>query len=275
MDAGLVILPTGEGTDAVDLWPWAEQAGFATAWTYDHLSWRGLPRGKWFAAYPVLAAAAAVTATIRLGTLVSSPNLRHPIVLAQEARTIDHLSGGRFDLGIGAGSVVSDVALFGGQPWSVRERAERFAEYVELLDRVLTGPLTTWRGRWYEAVDVPANPPCVQQPRLPLTVAASGPKGIALAARFGDRWATHAATADVPGQVERFADACADIGRDAGAVGRVLLEEDPVESVQQYGERAGRASALGFTEYVARFPHVELGLSGDRTLLEEGVAGLA
>ena len=73
-------------------WEWADDAGFRTAWTYDHIRWGGMPDGPWHAAVPVLAAAAAVTRRVRLGTLVATPNFRHPVTLARDALALDDLS---------------------------------------------------------------------------------------------------------------------------------------------------------------------------------------
>ena len=83
MRIGLVILPTDRWRQARRQWEWADDAGFATAWTYDHIRWGGMPDGPWHAAVPVLAAAATATERIRLGTLVATPNFRHPVALAR------------------------------------------------------------------------------------------------------------------------------------------------------------------------------------------------
>ncbi len=99
MHVGLVILPSDRWSDAEQQWEWADRVGFATAWTYDHIRWGGMPDGPWHAALPVLAAAAAVTARIRVGTLVATPNFRHPVTLARDALALDDISGGRLDLG--------------------------------------------------------------------------------------------------------------------------------------------------------------------------------
>ncbi len=128
MHIGLVILPTDRWRAARRQWEWADDAGFETAWTYDHIRWGGMPDGPWHAAVPVLAAAATVTTRIRLGTLVATPNFRHPVTLAREAITLDDLSDGRLDLGLGPGSEGFDAAALGQEPWSKAERLARFEE---------------------------------------------------------------------------------------------------------------------------------------------------
>lgn len=113
-----------------DTWQRAEQLGFHTAFTYDHLSWRTFRDGPWFGAVPTLTAAAAVTDHLRLGTLVTSPNFRHPVTLAKELISLDDISGGRITLGVGAGGTGFDATALGQEPWTPRERADRLAEFV-------------------------------------------------------------------------------------------------------------------------------------------------
>src|SRR5881227_993731 len=129
---GVVILPELRWPAARSLWRRAEELGFAHAWTYDHLAWRSLRDSAWFGAVPTLTAAAMATERIRLGTLVASPNFRHPVPLAKELMTLDDISGGRLTLGIGAGGEGWDATMLGHPAWSRPERADRFAEFVGL-----------------------------------------------------------------------------------------------------------------------------------------------
>jgi alkanesulfonate monooxygenase SsuD/methylene tetrahydromethanopterin reductase-like flavin-dependent oxidoreductase (luciferase family) len=188
---GLVILPTDRWKDARRQWEWADGVGFATAWTYDHIRWGGMPDGPWLAAIPVLAAAAAVTKRIRLGTLVATPNFRHPVVLARDVIALDDLSNGRFDLGVGPGTEGPDAQALGQDPWSLAERMDRYGEFVQTLRQVLDGDAatrTTISGRHYAATNAPSTPGTVQTP-FPLTIAAGGPRGpqATLATRSGVR----------------------------------------------------------------------------------------
>jgi alkanesulfonate monooxygenase SsuD/methylene tetrahydromethanopterin reductase-like flavin-dependent oxidoreductase (luciferase family) len=191
MKISTVMWPTRSWPEAGELWRRAEDLGFDTAWVYDHMAWRGTT--PWYDAYTTLAAAAAVTSRVRLGTLVTSPNFRHPVPTAHAAKTIDHISGGRLRLGIGSGGTArtSDSGILGGQEWTPRERADRFAEWVGLLDRLLTGPETTYEGAYYSSREVVTEPGCVQSPRVPFVIAATGPKGLRVAARHGSGWVTN------------------------------------------------------------------------------------
>lgn len=166
MKIGVVILPDQRWAEAERLWREAEELGFSHAWTYDHLTWRSLRDGPWFAAVPTLAAAAVSTSTIRLGTLVASPNFRHPVTFAKELMTLDDISSGRITLGLGSGGVGWDATALGQDPWSASERTSRFTEFVQQLDRLLTEPvIDSISGKFYSAKDARAIPGCVQKPR--------------------------------------------------------------------------------------------------------------
>src|SRR5450755_3725059 len=130
---GIVILPDLRWKQAERRWRLAEEYGFDHAWTYDHLGWRDLVDGPWFDAVPTLTAAAMVTSRISLGTLVASPNFRHPVSFARQLTALDDVSNGRLILGVGAGAggTSFDIAVLGGPPLTVRERADRFAEFTE------------------------------------------------------------------------------------------------------------------------------------------------
>ena len=135
MRVGVVILPEYRWLLAEPKWRAAETYGFAHAWTYDHIGWRSLVDGPWFDAVPTLTAAAMVTRRIRLGTLVASPNFRHPVPFARSLLALDDMSGGRFTLGLGAGAAGGyDNTVLGGEPLTSGQRVDRFAEFVEQLD---------------------------------------------------------------------------------------------------------------------------------------------
>jgi len=283
-----VILPYRrwhEGARAT--WQQAEELGFHAAYTYDHLSWRTFRDGPWFGAVPTLTAAAAVTERLRLGTLVTSPNFRHPVTLAKDLISLDDLSNGRITLGIGAGGTGFDATALGQDPWSPRERADRFAEFVQLLDALLTEDGTegvSYKGDFYSAFEARNIPGCVQRPRLPFAVAATGPRGLKLAARHGQAWVT---TGDpklfetgtpeqslqaIRGQVEKLGAACETLGRDVAELDKILLTgftpDRPLDSFDAFVDFAGNHAALGFTEIVVHWPIPESDFAADEKVFE-------
>ena len=165
MRIGIVLLPQDPWRVAADRWRLAEAYGFDHAWTYDHLAWRSLADEPWYATVPLLAAAATVTGHIRLGTWVASPNFRHPVPFAKDVMGLDDVSDGRLLLGLGAGGTGYDAEVL-GPPWSPAERAARFGEFVDLLDELLTHPVTERTGEFYAAHGARMIPGCVQRPRV-------------------------------------------------------------------------------------------------------------
>lgn len=256
-------------------WQRAEEMGFAGGWVYDHLAWRGhLP---WDDAYASLAAAAAVTSTLRLGTLVTSPNFRTPIPTASAIRTIDRISGGRVTVGIGAGgdSPTSDGLVL-GREWTPRERSDRFAEYVAQLDALLGGVGVSVSGEHWSADEAPIGAGLAQHPRPPFWIAAGGPRGVRLAARYGQGWVANPSSEEpyleVRAQVGRFEAACAEAGRDSQAVPRLLLtgftEEPWLESVGAFEELAGRYEELGITDVAIHWPRPDSDWDSDPGVFE-------
>ncbi|GAA0810045.1 LLM class flavin-dependent oxidoreductase [Spirilliplanes yamanashiensis] len=291
MRIGIVILPDQRWAVARRRWQLAERYGFDHAWTYDHLGWRDLADGPWFDAVPTLTAAATVTSRIRLGTFVASPNFRHPVHLTREVTALDDISGGRVLLGLGAGGGGFDATVLGSPEPTPRQRVDRFAEFLELLDELLRGDPVTRRGAYFSAVDARSRPGCVQTPRVPFVVAANGPRAMRLAARFGDGWVTtggagvsaggHAADSagawweSVAANARRFDEALAAAGR-TGAVDRYLtLDAGPVyslSSVAAFTDAVGRAAALGFTDVVVHWPRESSWYAGDEAILESVAA---
>ncbi|MGW1393402.1 LLM class flavin-dependent oxidoreductase [Streptomyces nigra] len=283
-----VILPYRRWSEGGrEAWQRAEQLGFHAAYTYDHLSWRSFRDGPWFGAVPTLTAAAAVTDQLRLGTLVTSPNFRHPVTLAKELISLDDISGGRITLGIGAGGTGFDATALGQDPWTPRERADRFTEFVGLLDRLLTEDSVSYRGEFYSAHEARNIPGCVQRPRLPFAVAATGPRGLRLAARYGQAWVTtgdpklyESGTSEqsvqaIRGQIEKLGDACAEAGREPGSLDKVLLtgftpdRARPLESLDAFVDFAGRHQELGFTEIVVHWPIPDSDFAADVKVFEQ------
>lgn len=267
---GVCILPEFSWREARPRWEAAEQGGFAAAWTYDHLSWQPLRTGSWFSALPLLSAVSAVTTRIRLGALVLTPNFRHPVPLAKELITLDDLSAGRLNVGLGAGTETEDATVFGHALWSRAERTARFAEFITLLDTLLQGSVVTHGGRYYAAHQARMIPGCRQQPRAPFMVAAGGPRTLILAARLGDAlvtagpWGSDETTPSdqwlngLAQQRDVVDRECRRQGRDPSTLRRVVFVPLGLRwaqsSVGAWEEFVGRLDDVGIDEVVIHWP---------------------
>jgi alkanesulfonate monooxygenase SsuD/methylene tetrahydromethanopterin reductase-like flavin-dependent oxidoreductase (luciferase family) len=289
MRLGVVILPELRRAELTDTWQRAEQLGFDHAWTYDHLAWRSLRDSPWFAAVPTLSAAALATERIRIGPLVASPNFRHPVAFARELIALDDLSGGRLTLGVGAGGVGWDATILGQQAWSPRERADRFEEFVTLSDLLLRQRETSWCGRYYAADEARSYPGCVQRPRIPFAVAATGPRGIRLAARFGESWVT---TGDrhreglrpaegaevVRGQIARLEEACRQEERDPLGIRRMVLTgvglRAEIDSPEAFEDTLGVYAEAGVSDFVVHWPRETEPHAGDLARFERAISAV-
>ncbi|MFE9068510.1 LLM class flavin-dependent oxidoreductase [Streptomyces violaceusniger] len=285
MRYGVLILPDRRWAESRRRWVQAEELGFDHAWTYDHLMWRWLREKDWFGAVPTLAAAASATSRIQLGTMVASPTFRHPVTFAKELMALDDLSEGRIVCGLGAGAGVYDDEATGGKPVSRRERGERFAEFVELTDRLLRSPTTSYRGNYFSAHEVHMHPGCVQRPRLPFAVAATGPRGMRVAAEYGDLWVTAGKAGNfdrqpygdlIPlfrKQMEALDRACEAAGRDPGTIDRVLLTggmvDGTTESADAFFDASELYAGIGFTDMVVHWPRAAFPYEGREEILAE------
>ncbi len=278
MRVGIVILPDQRWSVAERRWRQAEEWGFDHAWTYDHLGWRDLVDGPWFDAVPTLTAAATVTSRIKLGTLVASPNFRHPVSFARQVTALDDISGGRILLGVGAGGIGFDANVFGAETLPPRSRVDRFAEFLELLDLLLRSDKVSWQGDFFAAVDARSNPGCLQTPRTPFVVAANGTRSMRLAARFGQGWVTYGGGDDLETWWHTVAQFSARMDRELAAVERdpasfdryLSLDGAPVFSLTSAGffaDAVERAASLGFTDVVTHWPRQSSWYAGDETVL--------
>ncbi len=273
MRLGVLILPAYDWAEARRCWQAIDRAGFAHAWTYDHIAWRDLVGKTWYSSVPTLAAAAEATQFIQLGTLVSSPNFRHPVPFAKEAVTLADVSSGRFILGIGAGATGADAEML-GESWDAAERAGRFAEFVELVDKLLREPVVDHSGDYYQARQARADPTGRARGRIPLAIGATGPRGMRLAARFGDFWVTNgrsktpglvapsASVTVIREQIGRLQDACEAEGRLPSTVRRLLLNVNrdaasPLVSLESFRDQYGTYRGLGVTDMVIPYPRRE------------------
>lgn len=275
----VILWPIQDWPETAQIWRRAEELGFAGAWVYDHLAWRG--HSPWDDAYATLAAAATVTSRIRLGTLVTTPNFRTPIPTASAVRTIDRISGGRLTLGIGAGghAHTSDGDVL-DRDWTPRERADRFEEWVTQLDALLTEAPASASGQYWSAREVTISPGLVQQ-RPPFWIAGNGPRGRRLAVRHGQGWIANPVTEspydEVREHLARVDEACAEAGRDPASLPRLLLtgftDEPWVQSRAAYDDLAGRYADLGITDVAIHWPRPGTEWAADQAVFEEIASG--
>lgn len=262
--------------------------GFAHGWTYDHLAWRDLRDSPWFGAVPFLAAAATTTTTLRLGPMVTSPNFRHPVAFAREVVALDDISDGRLELGIGAGGGGWDATVLGQQPMSASKRVDRFAEFVEMTDRLLTDRTLTYQGQYFSADEARAEPGCRQRPRVPFVLAGTGAKSMRTVARHGQGWVTtgdprtpQSGAAEgarvVEAQLALLAEACEREGRLLADLSRIVLLgpvlDQGLDSEAAFADTVGAYQAVGITDLVVHWPRSSPPYQGDRAGFEAAVLG--
>ncbi len=175
------------------VWAKVEELGFDSAWVNDHLL--GVPPGAstddpQLEGWTTLAALAAVTPRIEVGTLVTGNTYRNPALLAKMATTVDRISGGRLALGIGAGWFEAEHEAYGFEFGTARERAERLDETLQVISKLWSGEdEVNFEGKYFTLKDAPFSPPNVQTPRPPLIVGGQGKKWIVpLVGRYADGW---------------------------------------------------------------------------------------
>ncbi len=264
---GVLVLQDAPFPTLVERWRRVEELGFDQLFVADHTGdYRDTPGGPWFDGWTVLAAMAAQTTSIRIGTLVTNPVLRPPAVLAKAAVTVDHLSDGRLELGIGTGIAPFDHAATGTEPWSAGERFGRFAEYVEVVDGLLRGAGRpySFAGHWYRSREASTVPGPVQRPRPPIIVAGQSPTVLRVAAERADAWNTHGpfgAGLDeivkiTRSQTHQLDELCAAAGREPASLRRSLLlfaaldpwtsDVEPAAVIERFAEQAQVAEFVVF-----------------------------
>ena len=231
--------------DMLEVWRAADDIElFESAWVFDHF----YPifsdsTGPCLEGWIALTALAQATRRLRLGTLVTGIHYRHPAVLANMAATLDIVSGGRLEIGIGAGWNEEESGAYGIALGSPAERSDRFEEACEVLVGLLSNETTSFRGRYYELSDARCDPKPVQRPHPPICIGGNGERRtLRTAARFAQHWNF------VGGPPEEFArkrdvlhQHCAEVGRDP----REILLSSHVRFDGDFAAAAATAAALG------------------------------
>ncbi|MHA2386182.1 MAG: LLM class flavin-dependent oxidoreductase [Candidatus Thorarchaeota archaeon] len=268
---GVVALQNMPWEELVRLWQKFEALGFDSTWIADHFVNYANPTGPWLEGWTTLAALANCTSSIRIGTLVTSISLRNPALLARQAMTVDHISGGRLELGIGAGApggVDPSYRMIGIGDWSFQERTERLREQVEIVDKLLRNITSSYTGKYYKIDEVIMAPGPVQKPRPPIIVAAHAKASLKVAAEYADAWVSFGGEFGAPVEVvvekttrrnEILNKHCEKVGRDPASLRRSLLifgaeGNTAFASEGQFIEIVERYSAIGINELIFFYP---------------------
>lgn len=239
-----------------------ESLGFDKLWLPDHFVNPDDKDMDWFDCWCTLSALATQTERITLGTLVSSMTLRNPAVLAHMALAADHISGGRFEFGVGAAGSRKCHDMTGVPRWEPKERSERYKEFVEVLHRMLTNQVTTYQGKYYNIQGAVMHPQFISKPHPVFSVAAHGPKALRLAAMYGDAWNTlgplsemtpKQSTDEIHRWYQLLRESASVAGRDPDQFGRTILFgwtcERPFASTDAFYDVVGRYSEAGINDF--------------------------
>lgn len=213
-----------EASDLLDVWKRADSQGIWDAvWLNDHLyPPKASASQPIMEAWSLLGALAAVTTRIRFGTMVTANTFRHPAVLAKMATTIDHISDGRLEIGVGTGWHEEEHAAYGIPLPSLKARFERLEETFTILNGLMTEEVFDFEGKHHRLTGARAEPKPVQRPRPPFVVGGAGmKKTIPLAARWADQWNYPDFVYDPEDfavKLERLRGECASIGRDPNEI---------------------------------------------------------
>jgi F420-dependent oxidoreductase-like protein len=230
-----------------DVWVAADEYEiFESAWNWDHFyPLSGDPAGRNLEAWSMLAALAQATRRIRIGCQVSGMIYRHPALLANIAATVDIISGGRLELGVGAGWNQQECDAYGIELPPLKERFDRFDEGVQAIIALLTEETANFDGQYVKLTNAYCNPKAVQRPHPPIVIGGKGPKRtLGAVAKWAQQWN---AITESPEQWRELKGVlvtrCAEVGRDPAEITcstNVRIDgdsiDDAVRAAQAYGE---------------------------------------
>ena len=184
----------------------------------------GDSRGPCLESWTMLAALAQATSRIRIGSMVNAMPYRHPAVTAKMAATLDVISGGRLDLGLGAGWHIEESDAYGIELGTVKERLDRFEEGVEVIVRLLSQRVTNFEGRYYRITDAYCEPKGVQRPHPPLLIGGGGrTRTLAIVAKWAQKWdGGFRSVAEWQETNDALIQHCESVGRDASEIFRTI-----------------------------------------------------
>lgn len=227
--------------EMLDIWTLADQADvFESAWNFDHFyPLVGDPTGPCMEGWVTLSALANATSRIRVGCMVNGIHYRHPAVVANMAATLDIVSGGRFELGLGAGWHEDESAAYGIPLGTLKERFDRFDEGVEIIDSLLTRETTDFDGDYFTITDARSEPKPIQSPRPPLVIGGGGEKRtLRTVAKYADHWnLSFAKPHHFTKKHEVLLGHCETVGRNPDEITKSVqlgfeADQDPAEAVE-------------------------------------------
>lgn len=233
--------------DYLDIWRTAEVLGYDWASVYDHFQpIKSDPSGSCFEALAMVAALAAHTKRIRCGILVVNNSYRNPAVLAKIAATIDHISNGRLELGIGSGWVKSEHDQYGIAFPPTGSRIRMLGESAKILKSLWTEYRTTLQGRYYTITDAVCEPKPVQKPHIPLWIGGMGERlTLRVVAESADGWNTFLMPrVDYIRKLDVLAARCKDVGRDPGDIRKSIIVEAVVGETEKEVEERCRSLSI-------------------------------
>ncbi len=191
-----------------------EKLGYHSMWLVDHMWTRAMPDLDHLESMAALSALAARTEKLRLGVLVLCHSFRNPALLAKSLCTIDQISGGRLEIGMGAGWMEEEYRAYGYEFPPIAVRLKQFEETLQILKAMFTTKRANFDGRYHRVIDAANNPKPVQQPHPPITVGGSGEKVmLRLVARYADRWNIPAGYRSLDDKLLAFKNHCQAVGR--------------------------------------------------------------
>jgi len=234
------------------IWGIADDSGFDHCWNMDHFaSLGGDDTLDIFEAWTLLAGMAARTTRTRVGCSVTGNTYRHPAVLAKAAVTVDHLSGGRLEFGIGAGWAENEHTMLGLPFGTARERADRLEEALPIIRSLWTQPRTTFTGKHYQLAEAVAEPKPVQTPHPPIWIGGVGRRRtLRMAAEHAAVWNAPGGSPEEVAELSAVLDGhCADVGRDPAEIRRSVQIRVPADVAGLVDQVAG-FTAVGVTEII-------------------------
>ena len=273
--------PERSWSDVRDLAVYADTNHWYSLWYADHFmpnhEGSATQDGNVYECWSMIAAIAAVTERLRVGSLVSPTTFRHPTILANTAATIDQISRGRLTLGIGAGWQVNEHLAYGVDLLEGKDRVDRFEEAIQIIKSMLTHNRTSFAGQHFSITDAPCQPQPVQTP-LPIMVGTGGPRMSKITARFADEWNTWGHVSTATERVATFAQACQKVDRDWNDIHKsvqamffLVDDQDTIEKIRKVAPND--RSIIGSNEYIIDQIGQLIGLGFDEIIFPDFTLG--